>query len=52
MMTPWDFTLNFKDMILDFTALGTFLVLGTIARRYIPFFQKYLVPNNIIGGFL
>jgi len=52
MMTPWDFTLNFKDMILDFTALGTFLVLGTIARRYIKFFQKYLVPNNIIGGFL
>jgi len=51
-MNPWDFTLNFKDVILDITALGAFLVIGTILRRYIPFFQKYLVPNNIIGGFL
>jgi len=51
-MNPWDFTLNFKDVVLDITALGTFLVIGTILRRYIPFFQKYLVPNNIIGGFL
>lgn len=51
-MNPWDFTLNFKDVILDITALGGFLVIGTILRRYIPFFQKYLVPNNIIGGFL
>jgi len=50
-MNPWDFSLNFKDFILDCTALGTFLVIGTILRRYIPFFQKYLVPNNIIGGF-
>jgi ESS family glutamate:Na+ symporter len=51
-MNPWDFGLNLKDFILDVTALGAFLVAGTIMRRYIPFFQKYLVPNNIIGGFL
>lgn len=51
-MTPWDFTLNFKDVVLDVTYLGLFLVLGTILRRYVSFFQKYLVPNNIIGGFL
>ena len=50
-MNPWDFSLNFKDVILDFTYLGAFLVFGTIMRRWIPFFQKYLVPNNIIGGF-
>jgi len=50
-MNPWDFSLNFKDFVLDFTALGAFLIFGTIMRRYIPFFQKYLVPNNIIGGF-
>jgi ESS family glutamate:Na+ symporter len=50
-MNPWDFSLNLKDFILDVTALGAFLVIGTIIRRYIPFFQRYLVPNNIIGGF-
>jgi ESS family glutamate:Na+ symporter len=51
-MNPWDLTLNLKDVVLDFTYLGVFLILGTILRRYVPFFQKYLIPNNIIGGFL
>ncbi len=51
-MNAWDFGINFKDFVLDITLLGILLVLGTILRRYVPFFQKYLVPNNIIGGFL
>jgi len=51
-MNPWDFTLNLKDVVLDFTCLGGLLISGTILRRYVPFFQKFLVPNNIIGGFI
>ncbi|MDD5764822.1 MAG: sodium/glutamate symporter [Candidatus Marinimicrobia bacterium] len=51
-MNPWDLTLSLKDLVLDFTYLSAFLVVGTILRRYIPFFQKFLVPNNIIGGFI
>lgn len=51
-MTPWDLTINLKDAVLDFTFLGLFLIAGTILRRYIPFFQRFLIPNNIIGGFI
>lgn len=51
-MNPWDLTLNLKDVVLDFTYLSLFLIIGTIIRRYGPFFQRYLIPNNIIGGFL
>ncbi|MFC1484110.1 hypothetical protein ACFL6Q_03575 [Candidatus Neomarinimicrobiota bacterium] len=52
MSTPWDLTVNLKDAVLDFTWLSILLIAGAILRRYIPFFQKYLVPNNILGGFL
>jgi ESS family glutamate:Na+ symporter len=51
-MTPWDLTLNLKDVVLDFTFLSLFLIAGTILRRYIPFFQRFLIPNNIIGGLI
>ena len=51
-MNPWDFTLNFKDVVLDFSFLSAFLILGTVSRRYGTFFQKYLIPNNIIAGFI
>lgn len=51
-MIPWDLTVNLKDVVLDFTLLSIFLVLGTVLRRYVPFFQRYLIPNNIIGGFI
>jgi len=51
-MNPWDLALNFKDVVLDFTYLSAFLILGTVLRRYVPFFQKFLIPNSIIAGFL
>ncbi|KUK92874.1 MAG: Na+/glutamate symporter-like protein, partial [Marinimicrobia bacterium 46_43] len=41
-----------KDVVLDFTFLSLFLIAGTVLRRYIPFFQRFLIPNNIIGGFI
>jgi len=51
-MNLWDFTLSFKDIILDFSFMSVFLIIGTIFRRYGLFFQKYLVPNNLIAGFI
>ena len=51
-MNPWDVSINFKDFILDLSFLSLFLLLGTALRRYVPFFQKYLIPNNILAGFL
>lgn len=50
-MTPWNFVLDFKEFVLDFSYLSFFLVIGTLSRRYIPFFRKFLIPNNIIAGF-
>ncbi|MFB0515596.1 MAG: hypothetical protein ACETWG_03205 [Candidatus Neomarinimicrobiota bacterium] len=52
MTTPWDLSVNLKDVVLDFTWLSILLIAGAALRRYVPFFRKYLVPNNIIGGFL
>ncbi len=51
-MNLWDFTLSFKDLVLDFSWMSVFLIIGTIFRRYGLFFQKYLVPNNLIAGFI
>lgn len=51
-MSPWDLTVNLKDVVLDFVLLSSFLVIGTILRRYIKFFQHFLIPNNIIAGFI
>lgn len=50
-MSPWVMTVDLKDVVLDFTFLSLFLIVGTIFRRYIPIFQKFLIPNNILGGF-
>lgn len=51
-MNPWDLTVNLKFVVLDFILLSTFLVVGTILRRYVKFFQHFLIPNNIIAGFI
>jgi glutamate:Na+ symporter, ESS family len=50
-MNPWELSVDLKDVILDFTYLSLFLLVGTAFRRYIPIFQKFLIPNNILGGF-
>jgi len=51
-MNPWDLDVNLKFVVLDFLYLSSFLMIGTVLRRYIKFFQKYLIPNNLIAGFL
>jgi ESS family glutamate:Na+ symporter len=51
-MHLWDFSLTVKDMLMDFSWMSVFLIIGTIFRRYGLFFQKYLIPNNLIAGFI
>ncbi|HDP67042.1 MAG TPA: hypothetical protein ENN20_00910 [Candidatus Marinimicrobia bacterium] len=51
-MNAWELTLDLKNVVLDFAWLSGFLILGTILRRYGKFFQKFLIPNNIIAGFI
>jgi len=43
--TPW-------AGLLDFCLLGGCLVLATVLRARIGLLQKWLVPNNIVAGFL
>ena len=52
MITPWDLTANLKDVVLDMAWLSLLLIVGAGLRRYVPFFQRFLVPNNIIAGFV
>ena len=40
------------DIILDISILGSFLFLATILRSKIKVLQKFMVPNNILAGFL
>lgn len=51
-MSPWDLDVNLRTVIMDLLYLSMFILIGTILRRYIKFFQTYLVPNNFIGGFI
>lgn len=50
-MNLWNLSLTVREVAMDFSLLSLFLVLGTVFRRYGSFFQKYLMPNNIIAGF-
>ncbi|NOZ75215.1 MAG: hypothetical protein GXO90_07525, partial [FCB group bacterium] len=43
---------DLQTVVLDLLYLSTFILIGTFLRRYIGFFQSYLVPNNFIGGFI
>lgn len=51
-MNPWDVNVNLQDVVLDFLYLSSFIIVGTLLRRYVTFFQRFLIPNNLIGGFL
>ncbi|NOZ74660.1 MAG: hypothetical protein GXO90_04690, partial [FCB group bacterium] len=51
-MNPWVLNADLQTVVLDLLYLSTFILIGTFLRRYIGFFQSYLVPNNFIGGFI
>ncbi len=51
-MTAWTLTFSAQDLFLDFAVVSLLLVMGTLGRRYIPFLQRYLIPNCLVAGFL
>ncbi len=51
-MNPWNLDVNLQVVVLDLLFLSTFILIGTALRRYVKFFQAYLIPNNFIGGFI
>lgn len=51
-MNPWNFQLTIGDIFLDLGIIGSVLLLATLIRRYIPFIQRSLIPNNIVAGII
>ncbi len=51
-MKFWQMEVTLVQVIFDFLYMSLFILIGTMARRYIKFFQKFLIPNNLIGGFI
>lgn len=49
-MSPWDLDVNLKVVVLDILYLSSFILIGTVLRRYVKFFQRFLIPNNLIAG--
>lgn len=50
-MTVWEFNISIGDFVLDFAFLSTLLIFGFVCRRFVPFFQNYLIPSSLIAGF-
>lgn len=51
-MEAWILNLTVGELLIDFSLMGALLLAGTLLRRYVPFFQRYLIPNSLIAGFL
>lgn len=51
-MAPWQYQIPLGHLLLDLSLLGVLLLLATLMRRYIPFLQKMLIPNNIVAGLM
>jgi len=47
MQTPFSF-----DLILVFGSLSAFLLVGIVLRAKIAFFQRFIIPSCLIGGFI
>ncbi len=51
-MPVWEFSLTIKEFVLDLAVLSLLLVVATVARSRIPILQRFLIPSNLIAGFL
>ena len=44
--------MSVEELFADFMVISVLLLAGTILRRYVRFFQRFLIPNSLIAGFL
>lgn len=51
-MESWILEAEIGEIILDLAFVGACLLVGTVLRRYVPLFQRYLVPISLIAGFV
>lgn len=51
-MTVWEHAFTIEQFMLDFALVSALLLIATVARRYIPFLQRFLIPNSLTAGFL
>ncbi len=51
-MESWILEFTAGQLFMDFAWLGALLVGGVLLRKKIPFFQRYLIPANLLGGAL
>jgi glutamate:Na+ symporter, ESS family len=51
-MSAWDLQITLGDVLLDVAWIGVLLVIATVLRRYVTWFQDSLIPNNLIAGVL
>ena len=51
-MDAWTLDITFGDFITDFVFLSVLFLIATLLRRYVPFLQHFLVPNNVVAGIL
>lgn len=51
-MEAWTLELSVADLFVDFTVISVLLLLATVMRRYLTFFQRFLIPNSLIAGFI
>ena len=51
-MESWIVPASVGDFFLDFALLGILLIGGSIARRYVPVFRRFLIPNSLLAGFI
>ncbi|NBC15749.1 MAG: hypothetical protein GVY18_00360 [Bacteroidetes bacterium] len=51
-MSVWEHSFTIGQFVLDFVIISTLFVAATICRRYVHFFQRFLIPNSLIAGFL
>ncbi len=51
-MPVWEFSFTIKQFVLDFAVVSVLLIAATMARSRIPILQRFLIPSNLIAGFL
>ena len=44
--------MNVSELFSDFMVISMLLLAATWLRRYVGFFQRFLIPNSLIAGFL
>ena len=51
-MEAWTLELSVADLFSDFMVISVLLLAATVLRRYVRVFQRFLIPNSLIAGFL